>query len=454
MRVLLRYLTLLLPLMTVVPAAAQPASPTAAETPVLLILDASGSMNRPAGTTSKIAVAKGVVRDLLGAWPTGRPVGMTLYGHRRPRDCSDIEQVRPIGTIDRAEAARLQALVGGLTARGETPIARTLTDAIPAFGGRRGRIILVTDGKEECGGDVCAAADALARAGVDLTVDIVGFDLRPEEKASLQCVTERTGGRYFDARDRDGLQAALGAATAGPDLATLEVNVTESGRRPTEAARVTIDGGTHAGLALTGNPVRYQLAPGSYRVTAQLANGPVSAPVEVSLARGELVRRTIDIGSGTIVVALVAADGRPIPRGPQVQLRDGERLIGALNEDRARFQAPPGRYTIRVQLTTGAFEDHTVEIRGGETVEQKLVAEIGTVEVTVAGRFAAGRGPFPYVELQKDGRFAAALSDNPARFTLFAGRYAVGVRIDGALVSSTPVEVRGGQNVTVPLAVP
>ncbi|WP_374448578.1 VWA domain-containing protein [Stella sp.] len=422
--------------------------------PVMLILDVSGSMNRPIGTVPKIAIAKDVVRDLLARWPAGRPVGMTLYGHRRPRDCSDIEQVRAIGPLDAGAAERMRGMVAGLAARGETPIARTLTGAIPAFGGRKGRIILVTDGREECGGDVCAAAAELARAGIDLTVDIVGFDLRPEEKAALQCVTERTGGRYFDAADRDGLAAALGRATAGPDLATLEVTVTESGRRPTEAARVTIEGGTHTGLALTGNPVRYQLAPGSYRVTAQVANGPASAPVEVSLAKGELVRRTIDIGSGTLVVALVAADGRPIPRGPQIQLRDGDRLIAALNEERARFQAPPGRYTVRVQLTTGAFQDHAVEIRGGETVERRLTAEIGTVEVTVGGRFAAGRGPFPYVELQQDGRFVTALADNPARFTLFGGRYAAGVRIDGALVGMTPVEVRGGTVTPVTIAVP
>lgn len=432
------------------PAAAQPAP--AESLPVMLILDVSGSMNRTIGPTPKIAIAKDVVRDLLAGWPASRPVGMTLYGHRRPRDCTDIEQVRGIQPLDRAEAERMRAMVAGLTARGETPIARSLTAAIPAFAGRPGRIILVTDGREECGGDVCAAAAELARAGIALTVDIVGFGLRPEEKASLQCVTERTGGRYFDAGDRDGLSAALGSAAAGPDLATLEVTVTESGRRPTEAARVTIDGGSHVGLALTGNPVRYQLAPGSYRVTAQVANGPVSAPVEIPLAKGELVRRTIDIGSGTLVVSLVAGDGRPIPRGPQVQLRDGDRLIGAMNEERARFQAPPGRYTVRVQLVTGAFQDHPVEIRGGETVESRLTAEIGTVEVTVGGRFAAGRGPFPYVELQKDGRFAAALSDNPARFTLFGGSYTAGVRIDGALVGATPVEVRGG--VVTPVAIP
>ncbi|MCC7273911.1 MAG: VWA domain-containing protein [Alphaproteobacteria bacterium] len=425
-----------------------------AEAPVMLILDVSGSMNRPVAGAPKIAVAKEVVRDLLARWPAGRPLGMTLYGHRRAKDCSDIEQVRRIAPVAPGEADGLRALVAALTARGETPIARSLTGAIPAFGGRPGRIILVTDGKEECGGDPCAAAAELARAGIELKVDIIGFDLRPDERAALQCVTDRTGGRFYDARDRAGLAAALGTASAGPDLGTLEIAVTESGRRPTEAARVTIAGGPVQGLALTGNPVRWQGAPGTYTVTAQIANGPASAPVTLTVGRGETVARTIDIGSGTIVVALVSADGRPIPRGPQVQLRDGDRLIGALNEERARFQAPPGRYTVRVQLTAGPFQDHPVEIRGGETVEQRVVADIGTLEVAVGGRFAPGRGPFPYVEVLKDGRFFAALSDNPARFTLFAGAYTVGVRIDGTLAGVTPLEVRGGQATATTIAVP
>ncbi|MGE0715033.1 MAG: VWA domain-containing protein, partial [Alphaproteobacteria bacterium] len=360
-------LLLALPLLVMgLGAAAQ--APAAPEKPVMLILDVSGSMNRPVSGAPKIAIAKEVVRDLLARWPATRPVGMTLYGHRRPRDCTDIEMVRAIGPLAGGEADRLRAYVAALTARGETPIARSLMGAVPAFGGRPGRIILVTDGKEECGGDVCAAAAELARAGIELTVDIVGFDLRPDERAALQCITDRTGGRFYDARDRDGLSAALGAASAGPDLATLDIAVTESGRRPTEAARVTITGGPVQGLALTGNPVRWQGPAGTYTVTAQVANGPVSGPVTITVGRGETASRTIDVGSGTIVVALVSSDGRPIPRGPQVQLRDGDRLIGAYNEERARFQAPPGRYTIRVQLISGAFQDHQVEIRGGETV--------------------------------------------------------------------------------------
>ena len=435
-----------------IPGLAAAQAPAAPE-PVLLILDVSGSMTKPVGGTPKIAVAKDVVRDLLARWPATRPVGLTLYGHRRAKDCTDIELVRPIGTASPAEIAALRGRIGGLTARGETPIARTLLQSIPAFGGRKGRIVLVTDGKEECGGDVCAAADQLARAGIELRVDIVGFDLRPAEKAALQCITDRTGGRFHDAGDRTGLADALGAATAG-DLATIEISVTESGRRPTEAARVTIAGGGQPGLVLTGNPVRYQLPPGDYTVTAQVASGPVSAPVVLTLARGETARRTIDIGTGTIVLSLVASDGRPIARGPQIQLRDGDRILGALNEQVARFQAPPGRYTVRVALTAGPFQDHPVEIRGGETVERKITADIGTIEVTVGGRFAPGRGPFPYVEVLRDGRFFAALSDNPAHFQVFGGRYTVGVREAGNLLGATEIEVRGGAAAPVALLVP
>ncbi len=66
--------------------------------------------------------------------------------------------------------------------------------------------MLVTDGIEECRGDPCAAADRLSALGIGVKVHVVGFALQPGESSSLQCVVDKTGGRYFDARDADALK--------------------------------------------------------------------------------------------------------------------------------------------------------------------------------------------------------------------------------------------------------
>jgi hypothetical protein len=100
-------------------------------------------------------------------------------------------------------------MVQGFEALGETPIAAALDRAgqsMKAFTGQSNSIVLVTDGIEECRGDPCAAADRLNALGVGVKVHVVGFALKPGESNALQCVVQKTGGRYFDAADPEALR--------------------------------------------------------------------------------------------------------------------------------------------------------------------------------------------------------------------------------------------------------
>lgn len=184
-------------------------SPAAAQNNVMVIFDASGSMKRSAGNESRLLAAKRTVSETLASMPAGVRTGLLVYGHRRAKDCSDMEVVSPIG----ADEARTQArMVEGFEAIGETPIAGALDragQAMKAFGGQSNSIVLVTDGIEECRGDPCAAADRLAGLGIGVKVHVVGFALKPGESNSLQCVVDKTGGRYFDAGDANALKRTL-----------------------------------------------------------------------------------------------------------------------------------------------------------------------------------------------------------------------------------------------------
>lgn len=73
--------------------------------------------------------------------------------------------------------------------------------------GDENRIILVSDGIETCGGDPLAAAAGLKRAGVVVTVDVVGYDIgKGGDRERLRRIAEVTGGHYSDARDGAGLR--------------------------------------------------------------------------------------------------------------------------------------------------------------------------------------------------------------------------------------------------------
>src|SRR5690349_20359851 len=183
--------------------------PASAETNVLFIVDASGSMKKAAGGESRMDAAKRVLGDTLRGMPKEARLGLLVYGHRRAKDCKDIELVAPIGADD---AATIANQIQTLQPKGETPIAAAIEQAARSFAALKGQsnsIVLVTDGVEECNGDPCAAAKAVASAGFDLKVNIVGFTLSQKEREAIECVAKQTGGVYYDAKDAKALTTAL-----------------------------------------------------------------------------------------------------------------------------------------------------------------------------------------------------------------------------------------------------
>src|SRR5690606_20557708 len=72
------------------------------------------------------------------------------------------------------------------------------------------RIILISDGLETCDGDPVASAQALLDLGIEVVVDVIGFDIPDTDRAALQQVSEVTGGVYADAADGAALRDVLG----------------------------------------------------------------------------------------------------------------------------------------------------------------------------------------------------------------------------------------------------
>src|SRR5262249_14609684 len=78
----------------------------------------------------RMTVAKRAMAQTLQDMPTGVRVGLLLYGHRRAKDCTDIELTSPIGADDPAAIAKR---IAELKPKGETPIAAALEQAIRSF---------------------------------------------------------------------------------------------------------------------------------------------------------------------------------------------------------------------------------------------------------------------------------------------------------------------------------
>jgi Ca-activated chloride channel homolog len=186
---------------------------------VLLLLDASKSMNEDTGSgRSRLDAAKAAVTDLVGLLPADAKVGLRVYGARvseasRAAGCRDTQLVVPVGPLDRDQLrSRVQALQG----RGRTPIGRSLraaADDLPSSGKRT--VILVSDGGDNCAPpDPCRAARDVARSGVSLNISVVGLQVNERVRRQLRCIARAGGGTYVDAGDADALRREILAAIA------------------------------------------------------------------------------------------------------------------------------------------------------------------------------------------------------------------------------------------------
>ena len=61
-------------------------------------------------------------------------------------------------------------------------------------------IVLVSDGKSNCGPSPCEVAKSIVDSGFDLTVAAVAFDIE-DGGGELECVANVTGGTFSDAKD-------------------------------------------------------------------------------------------------------------------------------------------------------------------------------------------------------------------------------------------------------------
>ena len=206
-------LRVILAVMGLTIALSGPAPAAAAEGGIeraVLVLDASGSMWGQVDSTPKIEIARNVIRTLISDWNPKVQLGVTAYGHREKGNCADIETLIPVGDVD---ADAIMTTVNGLNPKGKTPLSDAIRQAARAlkYTEERATVILVSDGKETCNANPCAVAAELEADGIDFTVHVVGFDLTDEEKTQLQCIADKTGGKFLSADSAPELHTAMAA---------------------------------------------------------------------------------------------------------------------------------------------------------------------------------------------------------------------------------------------------
>ena len=179
----------------------------AADASVLFVLDGSGSMQAKIDNKRKIEVARTVMSNLVKSLPANVRIGLETYGRNRKDDCKDIEMLAPVGS-DRATIIKA---VNDLDPKGSTPLSGAIRLAAEQLRETEGSasVVVVSDGKESCEGDPCAAVREAIASGVKMHVHVVGFDVAADEAEQLRCIAKEGNGKYFAATNANELGTAL-----------------------------------------------------------------------------------------------------------------------------------------------------------------------------------------------------------------------------------------------------
>lgn len=402
------------------------------KTRILFLVDGSGSMldawARPNQT--KITVAKRIMTKLVDSLRHNDKLELALriYGHRYPKEQNNCEDTRLEVPFKPKNHSLIINTLNEIKPKGVTPITYSLEQAakdFPVGTGYRNILILITDGIESCGGDLCATSRELQKKGVFLRPYIIGLGTRAEK--SLECA-----GRYIDASTPDEFYRILNQAIESTMAkTTVSIELLDSRQQPTETNVNVSFINTYTGMPMY-DFVHQRNAQGK---TDTIQVDPVIEYDLVVNTVPAVIRKHImlDIGKHNVIKI-------PAPQGNITVQQEGRKDFQAVVRQAKHSEilhTQSGGETFR--YLTGPYEVETltlprrifeVEVEPNKTKTVYLPSP-GVVNINT---ISTGYGSL--YEIQNDGtqKWVCNLNDLKPRFslTLLPGRYKVVFRVKHA----------------------
>lgn len=388
------------------------AQETAAADRVVVVFDGSGSMwgGMPGASANKLAFARNEISRHLGGGLQEAAVGLVTFGARSNGSCGSVETAIEPG---HGQSAAIEVVLQRFNPQGRGPIVLGLKAAVEALGGAdaRGRLLLVHDGPDNCGGDVCAFGAQLAKDQPNVRVDVLSLAQKPDQQGGMTCLARATGGQLIEATT-----AAIGVA----GLDRVVAGLTPARRAPAEGAAATAARTPEAG------------PPSSLQLVARLASGgDDGAPKLTSGLRWQIER--VEPGSDAPQSASLGA------------LVGGVQTFNTATVDTI---LKPAQYRVRLETATVA-QEKIIDMRDGQRRVVAFELEGGLVSVDSAGEEAAIAGKrFVTISKRVSGQVGHAVWAGPAAqaaaIVLPAGSYRI-VEGDGLTRRATDLNVASGK---------
>lgn len=181
---------------------------------ILFIMDFSNSMSEYLDGERKVDLMVETMARILPEINPNISVGLRVYGHKMGftpfEACRASTLMVPIG---RSTGTNIKNSLLKSRPRGMTPITYSLKQAVKndflGFTGKK-RIILLTDGGENCDESPCTYAMELIKVRKDIFIDVIAFNINDEDDLEqLQCAALVTSGKFYTANTAAELAKSL-----------------------------------------------------------------------------------------------------------------------------------------------------------------------------------------------------------------------------------------------------
>ncbi|RWQ86865.1 MAG: VWA domain-containing protein [Mesorhizobium sp.] len=452
---------------------------------VVIVLDASGSMWAQIDGKPKLEIARESLRTVLQSVPADKEIGFMAYGHREKGSCEDIELIVP---PQAGSAGAVSAAADSLKFIGKTPLTAAVKQAAEAlkYTEDKATVILITDGLETCNGDPCALVKELKAAGVDFTVDVVGFGLTADEGRQVACLADNTGGKYIQASDEQALQNALvetiaAAPAPAPEPApapqpapALEPEKPEFNFVPTvvlaEGGDPVTDGnsweiykassdGTRGDYVTTEyGAYKGNLEPDDYIIVAR--DGEARTEQKLKVEAGQVYKPLFALNAGTLIIHPRPSEGADVADGAAVVIAYPGVDTPPTYYGDTKVVLPAGDQKVTVTIGHGEVTE-TISLTAGRVIDKDIIVGVGHVVANAyyvaGGDKADGSGiGFKVFKAKKkiDGtREEVTYAYGPdSKFDLPPDDYVLMATVDLA-VAEQPFSVKAGENQDLKIAI-
>ena len=187
------------------------------EDKVLFILDFSNSMTEYLDGETKLDMMLKTMYEILPQIDNNTLIGLRVYGHKggftAMNACRASSLIVP---VERANSNKIGTALKNLNPRGMTPITYSLKQSVNEdFAGISGkkRIILLTDGGENCDESPCEYVMKLIKTRKDISIDVIAFNINDEDDLEqLKCTALVTSGKFYTANTAAELAKSLNSS--------------------------------------------------------------------------------------------------------------------------------------------------------------------------------------------------------------------------------------------------